>query len=320
MHKTAGQWAIAARFFAPETQGPHGRNKAPTVTLEAAAGWAGKGGAAKVANAPLTFFLMGVHFATPLKGWIVTERTHILYTEDGGETWTVQFTGADIILQNISFCDEKTGWAVGEYGYIYHTGDGGMSWEQQAGFFDISEETGDIVGGSYLFGVFAVDPKTAWAVGIDGDVVKTMDGGNTWEPVEKGIPKTHLFGVVANRNGSVVIAGRSSLLVSTDGGNSFKLASARPSIAYGWLFGLGPRGEGGLWRWERASGCIYPTRTRGNGRWPAASKGEHIRCLKIIRNTIDFVRLWFDAGSGCWQLSWWWWRSSPWEPAISKPR
>jgi photosystem II stability/assembly factor-like uncharacterized protein len=218
----------------------------PTVTLEAAVGWAGKGGAAKVEDAPLTFFLMGVHFATPLKGWIVTERTHILYTEDGGVTWTVQFTGADIILQNVSFCDETTGWAVGEYGYIYHTADGGMTWEQQAGFFDISEETGDIVGGNYLFGVFAVDPQTAWAVGIDGYVVRTMDGGHTWEPVEKGIPRTHLFGVAVNRNGSVVIAGRSSLLVSADGGSSFTLASATPSIAYGWLFGLCPRGEGGL--------------------------------------------------------------------------
>lgn len=216
----------------------------PKVTLEGAAGWSGKGATAKLEDVPLSFFLMGVHFATPLKGWIVTERTHILFTRDGGETWTVQFEREDIILQDISFCDEQNGWAVGEYGYIYHTADGGMTWEQQAGIFDISDETGEIVGGNYLFGVFAVDPGTAWAVGIDGYVIRTLDGGKTWERAGKGIPKTHLFSVAAHRNGSVVISGRSSLLVSTDGGNSFKPASTTPPISYGWLFGLGPRGDG----------------------------------------------------------------------------
>jgi photosystem II stability/assembly factor-like uncharacterized protein len=208
-------------------------------------GWAGKGGAAKVEDVPLTFFLMGVHFATAEKGWIVTERSHILFTRDGGETWTVQFSKDDIILQDVSFCDEQTGWAVGEYGYIYHTTNGGMSWEKQAGYFDISDETGDIVGGNYLFGVFAVDPETAWAVGIDGYAVKTVDGGKTWVQVENGIPKTHLFSVAANRDGSVVICGRSSLLVSGDGGIGFKPASTIPSISYGWLFGISLRGEGG---------------------------------------------------------------------------
>ena len=61
-------------------------------------------------------------------------------------------------------------WAVGEYGYIYHTTDGGMTWEYQAGFFDISDIDGHIVAGTFLFDVFAVDDKTAWACGIDSYV------------------------------------------------------------------------------------------------------------------------------------------------------
>lgn len=217
----------------------------PRITLAGSAGWQGRGGTAAVENVPLAFFLMGVHFATAEKGWIVTERTHVLFTENGGETWTVQFSDEDFILQDVSFCDAQNGWAVGEYGYVYHTADGGRNWEYQAGIFDFSDETGDIIGGNYLFGVTAVDPDTAWAVGIDGYVTRTRDGGTTWEPVKNGFPKTHLFGVAAGQNGVVVIGGRSALLVSVDGGNSFRAAATEPPITYGWLFGFASRGNKG---------------------------------------------------------------------------
>lgn len=217
----------------------------PLVTVEGAAGWGGRGGSGKVEDKPLDFFLMGVHFATPDIGWIVTERTHVLQTLDGGQTWKVQFSDEDFILQDVSFCDELNGWAVGEYGYIYHTDDGGENWEHQAGIFDFSEETGDIIGGNYLFGVAAVDPNTAWAVGIDGYVSMTRDGGETWVQVKHGFPKTHLFGVTADRHGNVVIGGTASLLVSDDSGENFKVVSANPPITYGWLFGFGTRGEEG---------------------------------------------------------------------------
>jgi photosystem II stability/assembly factor-like uncharacterized protein len=217
----------------------------PLVTIEGTAGWGGRGGSTKVENKVLEFFLMGVHFATPDKGWIVTERTHVLYTDDGGQTWEVQFSDEDFILQDVSFCDEMNGWAVGEYGYVYHTDDGGGTWEHQAGMFDFSEETGDIIGGNFLFGVAAVDPNTAWAVGIDGYVTMTKDGGATWEQVDRNFPKTHLYGVTADRHGTVVIGGSAALLVSADNGKNFKVVSADPPITYGWLFGFGTRGEDG---------------------------------------------------------------------------
>lgn len=217
----------------------------PRITIEGAAGWKGEGRTATIENAPMLFFLMGVHFATPEKGWIVTEQTHILFTLDGGQTWSVQFKDEDFILQDLSFCDDQNGWAVGEYGYIYHTADGGNSWENQAGEFDFSEETGEIIGGNYLFDVTAVDPMTAWAVGIDGYVVRTQDGGVTWERVEKEFPKTHFFGVAADDKGVVVIGGRSALLVSTDAGKTFQPAVTTPPVRYGWLFGIGPRGDAG---------------------------------------------------------------------------
>ncbi|MBI5014813.1 MAG: hypothetical protein HZB55_04900 [Deltaproteobacteria bacterium] len=195
-------------------------------------------------KSPVPYFLMGVQFVTKDKGWIVTERTHILHTEDGGKTWGVQFQDQDFILKALSFCDDQNGWAVGEYGYIYHTSDGGKTWVHQAGEFGFSEETGDVVGGSILFDVSAVNPKTAWAVGIEGYVVKTVDGGKTWQKQMTGVPKTHLFGVTAGGQG-VLIAGDATLLRTVDGGATWQDVSVEPTIKYGWLYRVRSRGKEG---------------------------------------------------------------------------
>jgi len=192
------------------------------------------------------FFLMKVHFKTPLKGWIVSEQTHILYTEDGGKTWTIQFRGADFILQSISFCDFLNGWAVGEYGYIYHTKDGGATWNKQAGYFGLSKETGNVVGGPFLFDVVAIDPRTAWTVGIDSYVIKTEDGGKTWQKVETGVPRTQLYCVDSDKKDKILIGGKGVFLSSTDRGKTWKNPAFEPPITYGWVNGLSRQGSSGF--------------------------------------------------------------------------
>jgi photosystem II stability/assembly factor-like uncharacterized protein len=195
-------------------------------------------------KSPVSYFLMGVQFINSQRGWIVGERTTILSTEDGGQTWQVQFKDRDFILKRVSFCDEHNGWAVGEFGFIYHTENGGKTWRKQAGEFRFSEETGEMEGGNFLFDVIAVDPKTAWAVGIDGYVAKTVNGGTTWQKVTNGIPKAHLFGVTSDRQGTVLIASKGLLLTSSDGGKIFRNARFEPQIKYGWIYAIVPRGGG----------------------------------------------------------------------------
>jgi photosystem II stability/assembly factor-like uncharacterized protein len=197
----------------------------------------------KKQKSPVPFYLMKVYFVTPLKGWVVGERTHILSTVDGGETWAIQFKDEDFILKSVSFCDELHGWAVGEYGYIYYTKDAGVTWKKQAGHFDISEETGTVEGGNFLFDVTAVNPQTVWAVGIDGYVIRTLDGGRTWKEVETGAPKTQLFCVASNRAGTVLIGGNGMVLISTDNGETWKNPTFEPPIVYGWLYDLAQRGS-----------------------------------------------------------------------------
>lgn len=192
------------------------------------------------------YFLMGVYFSDAQTGWVVTEWTTILHTKDGGINWEIQHTGEDFILKSISFCDADTGWAVGEYGYIYHTKDGGSTWTQQAGEFDFSEDGSEIIGGDFLFDVVAIDPMTAWVVGIDGHVGRTTNGGETWERIPGDFPKTQLFTIAFDGNGSFVIGGKATMLASTNGGSSFSMCRMDPEITYGWIYGICRRGRKGF--------------------------------------------------------------------------
>jgi photosystem II stability/assembly factor-like uncharacterized protein len=213
-------------------------------------------------ESPVNFFLMGACFISPQKGWIVTERTHILSTEDGGKTWKVAFKDQDYILKAISFCDPLHGWAVGEYGYTYYTKDGGATWEKQCGFCTVSPETGELIGGQYLFDVAAFDPKTAWAAGIDGYVTRTVDGGATWEAVKTGAPMTQLFCLASDRKETIMIGGKGVFLSTHDGGRAWKVPDFTPPVDYGWLYGIAQRGSKGFvavgWR-----GAIYLSSSQG---------------------------------------------------------
>ncbi len=197
-------------------------------------------------ESPVPFYLMKVYFSTPLKGWIVTERTHILYTDDGGKKWSVQFKDQDFILKSLSFCDSLHGWAVGEYGYIYKTKNGGTTWQKQAGFFKLSASSGEIEGGTFLFDVVALNPETAWAVGIDGYVIKTTDGGKTWTEVATGAPKIQLFCVATDKKDAILLGGRGTFLSSFDKGKTWKAPQFRPPISYDWIYGLAYRGNSGF--------------------------------------------------------------------------
>ena len=204
---------------------------------------------------PVEYLLMDVTFVTPKKGWVVTEQTHILATQDGGETWSVQFSDTDLIFRAVSFADTLSGWAVGEYGYIYHTVDGGTSWEEQAGYYDVDDD-GDLVGDPSLFDVEALDSKRAWAVGLDGHVIFTEDGGKAWKTIDVGAPRVPLYCIEAGKEGSLVLGGKGICLSSADKGRTWKQAAFEPPIKYTWIYTLAHRGSSDFMAGGE-SGIIY---------------------------------------------------------------
>jgi len=214
-------------------------------------------------ESPIDYFHMDVAFVSPQKGFIASERTHILATTDGGKTWEVRFEDEDYILKSLSFCDEQHGWAAGEFGHTYHTGDGGESWEKQAGLYEMDWDTGFITGDNFLFDVVAIDPKTAWTVGILGTVKRTTDGGATWEEVSLDLPKVQLYSIASDGAGTIAISGNGLCVLSTDAGVSWQPAEFEPTIEYGWIYDLEPLGVG---RFAACGdeGVIYQKPPEGN--------------------------------------------------------
>jgi photosystem II stability/assembly factor-like uncharacterized protein len=73
-----------------------------------------------------------VKFVDDTTGWMVGRSTVdfnglILFTKDGGATFTRQDTGTLPVLQAIDFADKENGWAVGESGAFLTTTTGGVT-------------------------------------------------------------------------------------------------------------------------------------------------------------------------------------------------
>jgi photosystem II stability/assembly factor-like uncharacterized protein len=214
-------------------------------------------------KSPVPYFLMKVYFVNEKKGWIVGERTHILTTDDGGRTWSVQFKADDQILKSVSFFNENIGWAVGESGFIFNTTDGGKSWQKQAGRFEVSEETGEIEGEPFLFDVVALSASHVWAVGIDGHVLMTIDGGKVWKRVETKGPKSPFFSIETDKRGTLVIAGEGIVLSSSDSGKTWTKVNTQPPITYSWIYGIAHQEKTSMFVGVGAEGSIYIGSSQG---------------------------------------------------------
>lgn len=111
-------------------------------------------------------------FLNSERGWLTTSWG-IYNSSDSGKTWkrinqTYRFAG-------IYFIDATHGWATGSSlptltNDYFKTSDGGVTWQSQTSSF--TKQT--------LWGVDFVDEITGWAVGVDGTILHTTDGGKTW--------------------------------------------------------------------------------------------------------------------------------------------
>src|SRR4029453_13529106 len=89
-------------------------------------------------------YLFNIDAVDQKHAWAVGDRSILVSTNDGGQTWRsrkVQMEGdlsggqslaaADPILYDVKFVDPQNGWIVGEFGKILRTHDGGETWKEQ---------------------------------------------------------------------------------------------------------------------------------------------------------------------------------------------
>jgi hypothetical protein len=133
----------------------------------------------------------------------------ILYTIDGGLTWTIQnILYGDYELFDVFFIDQQIGWAVGRwydmgtmeyFGYIVNTTDGGVTWST-----DYSSSGG-------LNDIHFVNSQRGWIAGDGGTILSTEDGGGTWQTEDSGIP--YYLGGISAVEGEVWAVGGSAVIL-----------------------------------------------------------------------------------------------------------
>lgn len=161
--------------------------------------------------------LNSVCFVDTLHGWAVGDSI-ILHTEDGGISWIEQDCHVDVRLYKVIFVNRDTGCAVGQLKRslkrcILYTADGGNTW-------DVS----DTAAYGALIDLWFVDENHGWTsilVALVGGVLRTCDGGITWQSIPcRGFEYicftdlTHGWGVAQVIDG----AERWVLFHTTDGG------------------------------------------------------------------------------------------------------
>ncbi len=152
----------------------------------------------------------------------------VIKTTDGGESWDVQHHagGTSNNLNGIHFIDEMTGWATGGIWYenknvLLKTVNGGKTWTEVGTETDLS-----------LNAVCFVNADTGIVVGEDGIIIRTTDGGSSWDTrkIDDYIGYyLDVFGLLAitftdDKTGWIVGAGYygNQIYKTTDGGRTWQ--------------------------------------------------------------------------------------------------
>ncbi|WP_088284250.1 YCF48-related protein [Ideonella sp. A 288] len=187
----------------------------------------------------------------------VGQRGHVLTSDDGGQQWLGAEVPVSSDLVAVSFPTTDIGWAVGHDGVVLKSVDGGRRWTRQldgrglgAVLVAFYERLGDARWLSEAKRLAAQGAENPWLdvhfqdarngllVGAFGLLLRTADGGQTWEPLlhaaenPKGL---HLY-AVRHIAGEVYIAGEQGLAMKWDATGGRFAAMALPY--QGTLFGL----------------------------------------------------------------------------------
>lgn len=195
----------------------------------------------------------------------VGQRGHIVHSEDGGRLWAQALVPVSSDLTAVSFVDANVGYATGHDGVVLGTRDGGQSWkrlldgrqvntlvlghmqrrvaspdatEQDRKLLVEAQRNADAGPDKPFLDLWFANAKEGFVVGAYGLILRTADGGKTWEPRFDRADNAGLLNLYAIRaaRGSIFIAGEAGLLLKLDAGA--QRFTAMPSPYKGSLFGL----------------------------------------------------------------------------------
>ncbi len=139
----------------------------------------GSPGHSRRAEIPLKWDRGCIFFTDDKNGWAVIGLGSIFHSKDGGKTWVDQLhAGSSYALNRISFMDKRSGCTAGST--IFCTADEGKTWKEKLGVLpEHSKRIDDFL--VQIHGISFPRSSFGWAVGDDGQIMKTEDGGKTWK-------------------------------------------------------------------------------------------------------------------------------------------
>ncbi len=155
---------------------------------------------------------LGVHFINLDTGWACGDYGRIIKTTNGGQSWFTASSPVNQLLLKIHSFDGQTVIAAGYDKTILRSTDGGENF---------SQIQTSIVSGTNLWGVKMVSSNTGWISGTNNTLLKTTNGGLTWQSVTTPGYTSDFWGIDfldANRG---FIAATGKVLLTTDSGESW---------------------------------------------------------------------------------------------------
>lgn len=167
-----------------------------------------------------------INFIDSRRGWFVaglsSDDCVIMYTENGGDSWTDAGCPVDNQPEDVFFVNERTGWIVGDRGLILRTDDGGRGWGRQ--------NSGS---SATLTSVFAIDENHAWITTRGGgNVLRTTNGGVSWEREGTGAESGLFDAFFFDRDQGWAVGGNGRIVRSHNGGRNWGQQSTGTESAF----------------------------------------------------------------------------------------
>jgi len=161
----------------------------------------------------------------PLNGWVGVDKGCILPLRNGAISVEGRRLLRWIDMTDVDFLNADVGWCAGGRrsatgGGVYRTTNGGTNWAYKS--FDVP-----------MRAIHFIDEEEGWAVGDDGALFRSLDGGASWEGQESGTDIVDLRDVffVDDREGWAVGKGGLILKTFTAGGLWYRRIWNHPILA-----------------------------------------------------------------------------------------
>jgi photosystem II stability/assembly factor-like uncharacterized protein len=181
----------------------------------------------KQADVPVSVTLTAAYFPSSQNGWVVGHDGVVLHSQDGGETWSVQFDGNRANKLLFEHYKKAVTAKEAELASV-------PDWDKQRISMELEDLNYAFDDASYaleeggwkpFLDVWFKDDKVGFIIGAYGLIFHTVDSGVSWQPWNGHItnPDGYHYNGITGSGNMVYIAGESGTLYrSMDGGESWE--------------------------------------------------------------------------------------------------